>query len=334
MHYFIEKLDRSNERDWNSLLMENVYGGFFHSLRYKETMVDSGLRKANYFLVYRDSEPVALCPFYSSKWSVKGLFSWGSLKCIQYIIVKYTDDVEVARQIVNKCKEILKTEALALTTITMLPVTKDLFISMNFHPAPITGPSAGRMVLDLNQHSPQEIWSSFSKKDRRRIRLPEERGWTMDQVTSEMDLESFYKYYKENLDYVGSQMPVAKFSLFLHLMKSFSSNEMIVFLLRKNQTVAGGLVIYLFDVKKTMILEYFALNRKLPNIYTPAYALFWHAVKKASEMGYNTIDFGGTRITQTIFTIVSRRSFIAAMNKNTRSPFQKPTSLSTQLSVA
>jgi lipid II:glycine glycyltransferase (peptidoglycan interpeptide bridge formation enzyme) len=94
--------------------------------------------------------------------------------------------------------------------------------------------------------------------------------------------------------YIGSQLPVPKFSSFLRLMRTFSSNEMVVFLLRKNQTVAGGLLIYLFDVKKAMILEYSALNRKLPNVYTPTYALFWHAVKKASEMGYNTIDFGGT----------------------------------------
>lgn len=294
VHYSVERLDRSNEGDWNSLLMDNRFAGFFHSLRYKEAILDSGSSTTYYFLVYRDNEPVALCPFYGIKWSVKGLFTWGVLKCVQYIVVKYTDDVEIARQIVSKCKEILETEGLRLTNITMPRITKDLFININLHPAPLTGPVAGRMVLDLNQHSLQEVWSSFSKKDRRRIRLPEERGWTFDLVTSEMDLEIFYKYYKENLDYIRSRIPTTKFSTFLHLMKTFSSNEMIIFILRKNQTVAGGLLLYLYDVKKTMIMEYAALNRKLPNTYTPTYALFWHAVKKASEMGYYTIDFGGT----------------------------------------
>jgi lipid II:glycine glycyltransferase (peptidoglycan interpeptide bridge formation enzyme) len=292
--YSCEELNNSNACDWNKLNEEHVDGSFYHTLKWKEVM-ERFLGKTHYFLVYRDDEVTALCPSYQTKLVVKGLFPMAALNTVENIIVRYPDDASVAKQIVLKCKEIMMKEGLSLTNVILLEDEKDCFRSMNLLPRPWSGASAGNMMLDLRMHSPQEIWNSLSKYDRKKCRLPERDGWIVNEATSLEELSSFYTYYKENMDYVHGKCEI--FSYFEYLMQTFMtppSPEMLMLLLRKNDKVAAGMLIFLFDAKKTMYLAYASLNRKVPNRYSPVYTLIWHAIRKASEMGYTTVAFGGT----------------------------------------
>ena len=298
MEYSVEELNSSNAQDWNKLNEENAQGSFYHTLKWIEA-VDrfsvSSQAKPSHFIVYRNDEAVALCPFYRNKWKIKGLFTMCCLMSYEHIIVSCPDDALVAKQIVLKCKEILRKESgLGFTKITLLPETKDFFRSMNLVPHQSPGWSAGVMKLDLREYSPQMVWSGLlSRKDRRKINFAERDGWKIEEAKSEEELRSFYAYYRTNLEYLHAR-DIPEFNFFAYLMKTFFPNEMLVFLLRKDETIAGGALALLFERKKTMYYRYAALNRQVPARYSPLLSLMWHMVKKASEMGYTTLSFGGT----------------------------------------
>jgi lipid II:glycine glycyltransferase (peptidoglycan interpeptide bridge formation enzyme) len=138
------------------------------------------------------------------------------------------------------------------------------------------------------------IWNSFlSKNDRRKINVAERNGWKIEEAKSEEELRGFYAYCRANLQYLRVR-DIPEFSFFAYLMKTFSPNEMLVFLLRKGETVAGGALVFLFERKKTMYGAYGALNREAPARYSPFVSLMWHMVKKASATGYTTVSFGFT----------------------------------------
>jgi lipid II:glycine glycyltransferase (peptidoglycan interpeptide bridge formation enzyme) len=330
--YSCEELNNSNACDWNKLNEENVQGTFLQTLKYKEVMERFSC-KTHYFLVYRDDEVAALCPFYQSKIVARGLFPITALNTVENIILRYPDDASVARQIVLKCKEIMMTEGLSVTVISLLEDVKNPFKSMDLFLLPWSGAAAGNMTLDLRMHSPQEIWNSLSKKDRRRCRLPERDGWVVNEATSLEELSSFYTYYKANMDYVHGNW-VKSLSHFEYLMQTFrapSSPEMRMLLLRKNKTVAGGFLIFLFDAKKTMYLAYASLNRKVPNRYSPVYTLIWHAIRKASEMGYTTVAFGGAPANANDIHYRIKEKFGCSFERKYNVPFFKSRTLNSAL---
>jgi hypothetical protein len=293
MKYSVEELNSSNAQDWNKLNEESPQGTLYHTLKWKEAVDQFAQAKPNNFIVYRDDEAVALCPFYRYKWKIKGLITMCSLLSESNIIVSCPDDPLVAKQIVLKCKEIIRKEGLAFTNITLLPETKDFFRSMNMLPHQATGWDAGVMTLDLQQNTPEMIWHRFlSRYDRQRIRRAERDEWKIEESKSEEGIRSFYECMKTNSEYrFAGNIP--EFSFFAYLMKTFSPNEMLVFLLRKDETVAGGTINFLYGPKKTLYGKYAATNRQAPNRYTPVYSLMWHLVKKASAIGYTTVSFGG-----------------------------------------
>jgi lipid II:glycine glycyltransferase (peptidoglycan interpeptide bridge formation enzyme) len=208
--------------------------------------------------------------------------------------VSYPDDTLVAKQIVLKCKEKIRKERLGSVCITLLPETKNLFSNMNISSHQPPGWSAGVMTIDLQQNNPQTIWNNFlSKDDRRKINLPERDGWKIEEAKTEEDYKNFYTYYRANLQYLNIRN-MRDFSFFTYLMKTFSPNEMLLLLLRKDETIAGGMLNFLYEPKKTMYCAYAALNRELSTRYSPFVSLMWHVVKKASAIGYDTVSFGGT----------------------------------------
>jgi len=328
--YSCEELNNSNACDWNKLNEEHVDGSFYHTLKWKE-VVERFLGKTHYFLVYRDDEVTALCPFYQSKIVARGLFPMAALNTVENIILRYPDDASVARQIVLKCKEIMMKEGLSLTNMYVLQHVKNSFKSMGLFPLPWSGACAGNMTLDLQEYSPQMIWNSFlSRKDRRKINFLERDGYKLEEAKSEEELGSFYAYYRANLQYLHVRN-IHDFSFFAYLMKTFSPNEMLVSLLRKDETVAGGILIFLFEPKKTMYCAYGALNRQVHSRYSPFVSLLWHMVKKASTIGYTTVAFGGAPANSNDIHYRIKEKFGCSFERKYNVPFFKSRTLNSAL---
>ena len=290
MDYHIEELCNKNEIDWIRLSEEIKEGSFFNSLKWKQILEKSFNYKNHCFLLYRNGEPVALCPFYEAK--INGIRGLVSLPESDYdhIIITDKEDPLIAYHILDKCKEIAEKNKLFFILVsTISELTRDHFNRYN----PLPYPLAGNMVLDLKDNSPDKIWNdNFSKMDRKYIRRFENDGFNIKLVNSIEDMKIFYLYYKNNIE-IKNATP-HPFSHFEDLLNIYSSTEMIMTLLYKDEIVAGGQLAFLDNIKKTMYLRYLSLNREMTSRYHPTLYVYWDCIKRASEMGYDNICFGRT----------------------------------------
>lgn len=153
------------------------------------------------------------------------------------------------------------------------------------------------MMLNLKENCPEKIWEEiFSKKGdgvpRKYIKRFERDEIKIREVESIDDLRIFYKYYAENLKFINVEP--SPLSYFEYCWNLFSSSERRITLLYKNYEIFGGLFAFIYPAKKTMYLNYLALNRNIPNTYHPPYPLYWDAILKASEMDLDYVCFGST----------------------------------------
>ena len=290
MNYHIEELNNINAADWKRLCEESKEGSFFHTLEWKEILEHSFNFKNHCFLLYRNEEPVALCPFYEA--TINGFRGLVSLPDSDYnhIIIMDKKDPLIASHILEYCKEISRKNKLLFILITTLSeLTKDHF--NRFDPLPF--PISGDMVLNLKEISPDKIWNDIlSKQERKYIRRFENDGFKIKELNSIDDIKIFYEYYKTNIEFKNATPH--PFSHFEDLLKTYSSKEMILTLLYKNDVVAGGQLAFLHNIKKTMYLRYLSLNRDLPTRYHSTLFIYWNCIERASEMEYNRICFGRT----------------------------------------
>jgi hypothetical protein len=290
MDYHIEELSNKNATDWRKLCKESKEGGFFHTLEWKRILERSFNYKTYYFLLYRNNEPVALCPFYEA--SINGVRGLISLPDSDYnhIIIADRNDPLIAYHILGKCNEIAKENKLSFILITTFnELTRDYFSKYD----PLPFPVGGNMALDLEEFSPDKIWNKiFSQRDRKHVRRFENDGFKIKELNSIDDIKTFYKYYKANLESIDAA-PYS-FSHFEELLRTYSSTEMVLSLLYNNKIIAGGQLAFLYEPKKTVYLRYLSLNRELPNRYRPTTYMRWSWIRKASKMGYGRICFGRT----------------------------------------
>jgi len=288
MNYHIEELNNINVIDWKRLCEEE--GSFFHTLEWKQILEQSYNYISHYFLLYRDEELVALCPFYEA--AINGIRGLVSLPDSDYnhIIITDKSDSLIIDHIIDKCKEIARKNKLFFILITTFnELAKD---HINRY-KPLPYPIIGNMVLNLEELGQDKIWNEiFSTEIRKYIRRFENDGFTIKEVNSIEDVKIFYNYYKINLEYINATP--YPFSHFEDLLKTYSSTEMIMTLLYKNETVAGGHLAFLYSPKKTIFSRYMSLNRNLPSRYKPALYLYWDFIKRASEKGYSIVNFGRT----------------------------------------
>jgi hypothetical protein len=281
-------LRKDNNRVWSENNCKYNQGSVFHTTEWQELIEKTTSWKSEYFIVYRDGEPCALCPFfYNRHKKIKYYYCLAQADYNNIIFIQnnYGDDSEtILKHIVahlwrNKgWGAILSKEGY-----------RDVKISNK-----IDLTKTGLMHLDLRGRDVGYFWEEyFSKKDNQRkyISRFEKDGYYITE-NSLNDLEIFYKYYLENMNFIG-----AKPYSYMHfelLRKMFNENSSFVYILRNEQTVAGGLVGLVSKNHKEMYLRYLALNRRLPNTYHPPYALYWHAIKNAIKNDLQSICFGHT----------------------------------------
>ena len=290
MDYIIEELSNKNADDWKRLSEECKEGSFFHTLKWKQILEQSFNYKSHNFLLYRNGEPVALCPFYED--TIQGIRGLVSLPLSDYNHLLITDknDSLIPYHILNKCKEIIKKKKLFyLIVTTSNEFTRDYFNKYKPLPHPITG----TMVLNFEDHNPDNIWNEvFSKIDRKYIRRFEKDGFKIKEIRSIEDIKAFYELYKINLESINATPYL--FSHFEDLLNTYSSTEMIITLLYKDDDIYGGQLGFMHEPNKTMYIRYLSLNKKLPSRYHSTLYLYWDIINRAFEKGYKVVDFGQT----------------------------------------
>ncbi|HYW00152.1 MAG TPA: hypothetical protein VE862_01710 [Candidatus Acidoferrum sp.] len=296
MEYRTEQLNDSNSTDWEQLNDTATDGSFCHSLKWKTVLERTFGYAPRYFLIYRNNEPVALCPFYKTK--IKCFNGVATLpnSIYDHIIVSDKQDFQLAKKIQNTIRDLLRQEKLTFAIVGLTSEMKDYFYGL---PVSSPYPTGGNQVLNIQENSIDNIWNSlFSKHQRNKIRRFVKEEFTPDEINSKEDLDTFFRYYTKNMEYknIGRKLsneypPDCKFER--EIIKTYN-REVIVVMLRRKEDVAGGALFLSFKSGRKMYLRLLWPNRDLPNTFSPAWYLCWFGVNRAHEMGFSTFCFGDT----------------------------------------
>ncbi len=285
MAYSIELLSESNAHRWEEFNNQSREGTPFHSLRWKAMMENAMKLQIRYFLILKDREVVGICPFVeqSKKW-FRGL---NGIPRSDYNNV-IMDDIFNPDDI-NEVLSLFSNRYSYLFFDTYDPALPERIEYQN-----IPNEAGSNMLLDLNHNPPEVIWKEIlSKDDRYKVSRFEKGGFAVHEITGGDALEEFYKYYAENLNRINGY--ILPHACFMRLLESFSPTEARVAGLTSGDLFAGGNLTVLDPARKTVYFMFLALNRSLPNKYSPTYYLSWEGINWAWENGYERISFGRER---------------------------------------
>ena len=284
MTYSIEMLSESNVHRWEEFNNQSREGTLFHSIQWKSVLEDILNVKAQYYLIVEDRRVVGLCPgVEQSAGFFRGL---ASIPYSEFNNLVLDDSFDTGR-----FDEVLQHFAERYSFLyfnTYSPATLD-----GIHHNVLGVVETGNMVLNVKQKPPDEIWSSFSRNMRYNIQLFEKRGFKIREVNQRSEVERFYRYYVENLIHIKGE--ILPFSFFERLLEQFPDRVKIA-VLANGDVFAGGWLMLLSPERRSAYYQYLALNRDLPNQYTPTYPLYWNLVNQAWDNGYETLSFGRQRL--------------------------------------
>jgi hypothetical protein len=287
--YYIENLNSTNAVKWEELNNNSKEGSFFHSLKWKQIVDNYPDFKTHYFLLFKNNSIFGIFPFIEGKsYFFNGLMPLPGAGHSNAIIQDYRDPSGFLYFIKEFQKNIEKKR---ISFLYLSTLHKEILDGLKKYPT-VPYSDKGNMILNLRESPPEKIWDNFSAKkgQRKFIRRFDENGYSLTEIHSLEDLKLFYKYYQENINFIGGTLQT--FSHFTDLWNTFSSNEMRITLLSKESTVAGGVLMFPYQPQKTVYLLYLCLNRNLPNTYHPTYYLYWDAVNWAWNNGFEKISFG------------------------------------------
>jgi CelD/BcsL family acetyltransferase involved in cellulose biosynthesis len=294
--YHLERLSEENAKRWEEFNAASPDGSLFHSLRWKRIAEQRTRAPRHYFLLFRNDAVVGLFPFFEN--TIYGFRGLGPASypmslhailkdnrdpsAVQYVIEELRDPERGRRKISFICPATLHAEI--FDTITTHPL-------FPYPPSGSPYEGEGDMVLDLARSPPDEIWNTFTARSgqRKKIRRFEKAGFEVTDVRSEDELQIFYRYYRENMKYIGGDLP--PFSFFADLRDTLA-DEVRITLLSKGPLVAGGMLTILDRPRRRVHAVYLSLNRDLPSRYSPSCCIYWEAINWAWEHHYEKFTFG------------------------------------------
>jgi lipid II:glycine glycyltransferase (peptidoglycan interpeptide bridge formation enzyme) len=292
--YHLERLDGNNAVKWEEFNNNSPEGSFFHSLKWKKIIEKNSDFRTHYFLLFKNKSISGIFPFIERNIYLFTGFIPGPDPAYLNAIIQDYNDPSVMHYVINNLQT-MNEKHKKLSFICFSTLHKETIDTIKNYPV-FPYADEGHMMLNLREFPPEKIWDNFSAKkgQRKFIRRFDENGYSLTEIHSLEDLKLFYKYYQENINFIGGTLRT--FSHFTDLWNNLSSNEMRITLLSKNSTIAGGVLMFKFKPQKTVYLHYLSLNRNLPNTYHPSYYLFWEAINWAWNNEYEKISFGAQHL--------------------------------------
>lgn len=280
----IELLSGDNAHLWEEFNAQSPNGTFFHGLRWKQVLEDALDLKLRYYLILNDRRVVGISP-----WVEQSVLNFRGLVSIPH---SEENGVVVDDQFGAGCfGEALSLFAKKYSFLHFNTASRTLLNGTGF--AHEVAVDTGHMVANLGHTPPEAMWAGFSKSTRSAVRTFENDGFRVREVHRPDDLEDFYRYYTRNLAHIqGDILPL---TFFERIRALFSPKEQRMTVLTRDDLFAGGSLALLDPARKTFYGSYLALNRDLPNRYTPAYYIMWEDINWAWKNGYDRLFFGRQR---------------------------------------
>jgi hypothetical protein len=284
MAYSIELLSEDNADQWEGFNNQFEEGTLFHSLRWKQVLEDVFHPKLRYYLILNDREIVGISP-----WAEQSALNFQGLVSIphsEYNGIMLGDTLNA-----DHFNEILSLFAKKYSFLHFNTCNPALLDEIGFTHVP--GEDTGHMVTNLRVSPPDAIWAGLSKNVRFAIRTFEKDGFEVSEISRPGDLDDFYRYYVGNMTHInGKILPLAFFE---RLLERFPDEVRVTALSRDGLFAAGSLAL-LDPARKIFYGNYLAINRDLPNRYTPSYYIMWESINWAWKNGYEKLSSGRQKL--------------------------------------
>lgn len=282
----IELVSGDNARQWEEFNSQSPEGTLFHSLKWKQVLEETLHLKLRYYLIRSDKEVVGICP-----WAERSVMNFRGL-----VSIPHSDENGVLLDDqfdTDRFDEVLSLLAKRYSFLHFNTGNRALSCKTRFvHHR--ESDATGHMMVDLRETPPDTIWAGLSKSTRQAIRTFENDEFQIHEVPPSGDIGDFYRYYTRNLTHIrGEILPLAFFERIRDL---FPPDELRITALVRDNLFAGGSLAIADPARKRFYGQFMALNRALPNRYTPAYYIMWEDINWAWKNGYERISFGRQKL--------------------------------------
>jgi len=278
-----------NQSQWVEFLQTSEDATFYHSLKWKE-VIEKSFPYYAFYLVVRDTsgDLVGICPGFIVK--------SGPLKT--YVSIPHSDfgGPVIEKNYVRRASLSLLAFMKRICSDKGVAYAKLLFSNeqmARFYKTPLgyVDRSTGIMEIDLQDTSPDFIWSKvFSSRRRKRMKWFERDGFQIREICGKSDLVSFYDLYLSNMRYIGAQE--YPYAFFQNVWRVLYPKNFNILLVEKKKTL-GGLAF--FKYRQRVYVSYLGMNRDLlSSRYSLGSYLYWEAVKWASKNGFRYVCLGST----------------------------------------
>jgi Acetyltransferase (GNAT) domain len=277
------------DRSWDDSVNSSKDGTFFHTTKWIGILEKSFNSKIKCYQLKDGTDQVGLVPFVlSAKYGFPILLPIPISDFTNVIIKDRRTNVDdlfwSLKRLSKDCRSML----------SLFSLPKDIKCSPKVNGL-YEYEATGHMILDLEKNPPDRVWNNiFNSKvgQRNDINKLERNGFEIKPIENNEDLSVFYKYYTQNMEFIGAT-PLG-YDHFETIYANCSDDEVKGWTLTDGHQIAGGLISFLHRPSRTMYLKYLSLNRDLLRTYTPTYTLYWNAVNVAYGLGCETVCFGST----------------------------------------
>ncbi|MFQ5754442.1 MAG: GNAT family N-acetyltransferase, partial [bacterium] len=143
-----------------------------------------------------------------------------------------------------------------------------------------------KVTMELSlPDDPDVLWQGLNAKVRNQVRKAQKSGLTFEHAGAE-GLQDFYRIWAINMRDLGSPPHSLKF--FEEIFKAFGENAHLHLVYDKTQPIGGLMGLTYGD---TFAVPWASSLRESFKL-CPNMLLYWETIKRASDLGYKTFDFG------------------------------------------
>lgn len=279
-------IDPSQDERWDAFIEAHPYGWICHTSAWKEILEESYKHIKPKYLAIIDAEngkiraSLPLC-------HVKSRITGNRLVSLPFAtlcdpLINSPDEFKVLFDVAIDLREALGCKHIEVRAFKGADSMADSRLCLVRH--------YKHHYLMLDQE-PQELMKSFHRTCiRQRIQRAETSSLKVHDGESETDLKEFYRLYLKTRRRL--RLPPQPYRFIHSLWQRLSPLGFLnLFLARHNGQAIGGIIV--FKYKERVSAEYAAMDDDFFNL-SPNHLLFWTAIKKAQEEGYQVFDFGRT----------------------------------------
>jgi len=281
----IEYLSKVNESEWRAFVDGDRRAGVWHTVEWKDILVDEYGFKPKYLMAKKDGEVCGILPLFQ----IKSILTGNRLVSLpfSYNCGPVATSADAYLQLIResqKLKDDLGCKYLEMKMLEKLPeevISKGKLTENNFFYTSIVSLSA----------NPDDNWKKLdTRRTRWAVNKAVRSGVSIRTETDLQDLKALHKLKIQTRKKHGSPSPSLKF--FKSIMDKFEDNGIVkLWVAELEGNVVSTLMFYSY---KDVVMPAYIASDDAYNPFMPNNLLYWKSIEWGCNNGFKHFDFGRT----------------------------------------